>query len=99
MEGFVLGQDVPDRLGQLSSEIDPGDLRAALPTEACLRPLIALPIVGVASGMGRGFDQGPAQVLGPVLGQGPTPVLGSRLADERAQPGVPGELLSDSRTG
>jgi len=77
MEGFVLGQDVPDRLGQLAGEIDPGDLGAALASEPLLRVLIALPIVGVASRMGGGFDQGPTQVLGPVLRQGPAAVLGS----------------------
>jgi hypothetical protein len=77
MEGFVLGQDVPDRFGQLASEIDPSDLRAALASEPLLGPLIPLPIVGVAGRMGGRLDQRPAQVLGAVLGQWAPPVLGS----------------------
>jgi hypothetical protein len=60
---------VPDRLGQLASEIDPGDLRAALASEPRLHPLIALPIVGVAGGMRRRLDQRPAQILGSVTGK------------------------------
>src|ERR1035437_6612673 len=37
MERFVLGEDVPDSLGELAGKIDAGDLRAALAPEALLR--------------------------------------------------------------
>src|SRR5664280_2531918 len=37
MERFVLGQDVPDSLGQLAGKIDAGDLGAALAAEPLFR--------------------------------------------------------------
>src|ERR1035437_3283963 len=88
MERVGLREDVPDRLGQLASKIDPGDLGAALAAEPLLGALIALPIVGVAGNVGGGFDQGPAQVRRAVLGEGSAPVLATGLTDERAQAGV-----------
>src|ERR1035437_2570671 len=91
MEGFVLREDVPDGLGQLTGEVDPGDLGTALATEALLGPLVSLQVANIAGGMGRGFDERPAQVLGAVLRQRATPVLATGLAHQRAQPGVPGE--------
>ena len=60
MERFVLGQDVPDRLGQLAGKIDPGDLGDALAAEALLRALVSLAIVTITSSMGGRLDQGPA---------------------------------------
>src|SRR5450759_515253 len=93
MERFVLGQDVPDSLGELAGKIDAGDLRAALAPEALLRALVSLAIAGVSRGMGRGLDQRPAQIRRAVLGQRSAPVLATGLADQWAQPGVPGELL------
>ena len=77
MEWFVLREDVPDGLGQLASEVDPGDLGAALAPEALLGPLISLQVANIAGGVGRGFDQRPAQVLGAVLRQWATSVLRS----------------------
>jgi hypothetical protein len=38
---LVAGQHVPDRLGELSGEVDLRDLRAALATEAFLGALAA----------------------------------------------------------
>src|ERR1035437_7996168 len=66
-ERFVLGEDVPDRLRELAGEIDPSDLGPTLPPEALLGALVPLSIMGVASRMGRGLDQCPAQVLRAVL--------------------------------
>src|SRR3990172_10962680 len=66
-EGFVLGEDVPDGFGELAGDVDPGDLRAALPAQALLGPLVPIPIVGVAGSVGRRLDERPAQVLGAVL--------------------------------
>jgi hypothetical protein len=99
VEGFVLREDVPDGLGQLASEVDPGDLGAALAPQALLGPLVSLQVASIAGGVGRGFDQRPAQILGAVLRQRATPVLRSRLADQRAQARVPGQLLGHSRSG
>src|SRR5665213_3008745 len=92
-EGFVLGEDVPDGFGELAGEIDPGDLRATLPPETLLGVLVPLSIVGIASRMGGGLDQRPAQVLRAVLGQRPTDIAVARLSNQRTQPGVAGQLL------
>jgi len=77
MEGFVLREDVPDDLGQLASEVDPGDLGAALAPEALLRALVSLQVARISCSVGGGFDQRPAQVLGAVLGQWAAAVLRS----------------------
>jgi hypothetical protein len=42
-EEFVLGQDVPDGFGELAGDVDPGDLRAALPAQVN-RPGFETPI-------------------------------------------------------
>src|SRR5690242_9069587 len=42
LERLVAGQHVPDRLGQLASELDLGDLGAALATQPALGALVAL---------------------------------------------------------
>ena len=55
--------------------------------------LVAVSIADIASGMSGSFDEGPAQVLGPVLGQRPTDIAVARLAHDRAETGVAGELL------
>ena len=77
-ERFVLGEDVPDGFGELAGDVDAGNLGAALAAEAVLVPLVAIPIAGIAGGVGGGFDERPAQVLGAVLGQ--------RSADDRGCP-------------
>src|SRR3954470_6514206 len=41
-EGLVGGEHPPDGLGELAGDVDPGDLRAALPAEAGLGALVAL---------------------------------------------------------
>ena len=43
LEWLVTGQHVPDRLGQLASELDLRDLRATLAAQAALGALVALP--------------------------------------------------------
>ena len=92
-EGFVLGEDVPDGLGELAGDVDAGDLRATLPTETLLVPLVAFPVAGVTSRVGGGLDERPAQVLGTVLRERPTDIAVARLVDPRAEPGVAGQLL------
>src|ERR1019366_9292830 len=92
-ERFVLREDMPDGLDQLAGDVDPGNLGATLATQAFLVPLVALPIADIASGVSSGFDERPAQVLGPVLGQRPSEVAVAGLTHEWAQPGVSGQLL------
>jgi hypothetical protein len=77
MEGFVLREDVPDDLGQLASEVDPGDLGAALAPEALLRALVSLQVARISGSVDGGFDQRPAQVLRAVLRQWAAAVLRS----------------------
>jgi hypothetical protein len=45
-ERLVLGEDVPDRFGELSGDVDPGHLGAALSAQALPGPLIPLPMIG-----------------------------------------------------
>jgi len=87
MERLVLSEDIPDRLGQLAGEIDPGDLGATLATEPRLGALVSIAIATIPGGVGGGLDQGPAKVRRAVLGQWPAPVLAPGLTNERAQPG------------
>ena len=98
MERFVLGEDVPDSLGELAGKIDAGDLGAALAAEPLLGALVSIAIATIPGNVGGGFDQGPAQVRRAVLGEGSAPVLATGLADQWAQPGVPGELLGRGET-
>src|SRR5664280_355342 len=90
---FILREHVPDGFGELASDVDPGDLRAALTAQAPLGPLVALAIVSVAGSVGSGLDERPAEVLRAVLGERPADVTVARLPDDWAQPGVPGQLL------
>jgi hypothetical protein len=89
---LVAGQHVPDRLGQLASELDLGDFRAALAAEAALGALVALLVERMRGGVDRCFHQPPAQVSGAVLGQRAAAVDLTGLAHARAQAGVPGQL-------
>src|SRR5829696_5275438 len=91
-EGLVAGEHVPDRFGELSGEVDLGDLGAALAAQALLGALIALGVDGVAAGLQRGFEKRPAQVARALLGDRPAPVAGARLVDARTEAGVAAEL-------
>ena len=70
-EGLVFGEHVPDRLGELASELDLRDLGAALFAEAAFGALVALFVERVRGGGDRRFYQPPAQVAGAALGHGP----------------------------
>src|SRR6185312_9226812 len=74
LERLVAGEHVPDRLGELASELDLGDLCAALATQPALGALVALGDQRVRGGGDRSFHQPPAQVSGTVLGQRPATV-------------------------
>src|SRR5436305_7075334 len=64
-EGLVAGEHVPDRLGQAAGDVDLGDLGTALLAQPALGLLVALAVERMATGVLRGLDQRPAQVLGP----------------------------------
>jgi len=83
-EGFSLGEHVPDRLGELAGDFDPGDFGAALMAETDLGPLVMADVAGVTGGVDGGFDQCPAQVFGAVLDQLAPPVLTAGLVDAGA---------------
>src|SRR5450755_4788107 len=91
LERLVAGQHVPDRLGQLSGELDLRDFRAALATQAALGALVALLVERVRGRRDRGLHQPPAQVFRAVLGQRPASVHLAGLAHARAQAGVSGQ--------
>src|SRR2546421_5212480 len=67
LERLVAGQHVPDRLGQLASELDLRDFRAALAAQAPLGALVALLVERMRGGVDRCFHQPPAQISGAVL--------------------------------
>jgi hypothetical protein len=50
-EGLIAGEHVPDRFGELSGEVDLGDLGAALATEAFFNRLVALGVERVVAGV------------------------------------------------
>ena len=66
-EGFVAGEHVPDRFGELSGELDLGDLGAALSSETTLGALVFVAVDGVSAGVHRCFEHRPAQVFRAVL--------------------------------
>src|SRR5438067_11183382 len=74
-EGLIVGEHVPDRLGELSGDVDLGDLGTALAPEAFLVALVALAIGGVSECVHRGLEHRPAQVLRALLGQWTAAVL------------------------
>src|ERR1700756_4303373 len=92
LERLVAGQHVPDRLGQLASEFDLGDFRAALAAEAAFGALVALLVERMRGGVDGCFHQPPAQVSGAVLGDRAAAVDLAGLVDPRAQTRVAGQL-------
>src|SRR5664280_2406579 len=90
---FVLREDMPDGLGQLAGDVDPGNLGATPATQAFLVPLVAVSIVRMAGGVGGCLHQGPAQVLRSVLCQRSAEVAVTRLAHDRAKARIASELL------
>ena len=70
-EGLLVGEHVPDGLGQPAGDVDLGDLRAALAAEPALGVLVALAVgpwrraCMVASSIAQRRYFGPALVKGP----------------------------------
>ena len=87
-EGLVAGEHVPDRFGELSGDVDLGDLGAALLTQATLVALVALAVDGVLEGVHGRFEHRPAQVLGSLFGQRAAAVFVAGLVHARTQAGV-----------
>jgi hypothetical protein len=68
-ELLIASEHVPDRLSEPAGDLDLGDLGAALLPQPALGALVALRIGRVLERVHGRFDQGPAQVGGPVLGE------------------------------
>ena len=66
-ELLVASEHVPDRVGEPAGDVDLGDLGAALLPQPALGALVALGVGRVLERVHGRFDQGPAQVGGPVL--------------------------------
>jgi hypothetical protein len=84
IEWLALGEHVPDGGREFPGDLGPGDLAAPLAAEAALGVLVLCAIDLVPRGVGGRLNEGPAQVLGPVLGEGTPIVPAARLAEERA---------------
>src|SRR5436305_9993784 len=67
VEGFVVGEHVPDRPGQAAGDLDLRDLGAALSTEPLFGALVALCVGGVAERVHGRLKQRPAQIARSVL--------------------------------
>src|SRR3954453_280224 len=98
-EGLVGSEHVPDGLGELAGDVHAGDRGSALAAQPGLGALVAVPIDGVAGGVGGCLDQRPAQVLRAVLGQRAAPVVSAGLVHRGAQPGVTDQLLRRGEPG
>ena len=83
-EGLTVGQHVPDRLTETAADLDRGDLAAAFLAVPFAHAFADGRVGGVAAGGVRGFDQGPAQVVGAVLAQRAAPVAFTGLVDARS---------------
>src|SRR5664280_2426313 len=93
MEGFVLREDVPDGLGQLASEVDPGDLGAALAPEALLRALVSLHVANIASGVVAASTSAQRRYLGPFFASGPRRSFGPDWRTSGHRPVYPASFL------
>src|SRR5688500_11844000 len=104
-EGLVAGEHVPERLGELSGEVDLGDLGAALAAEALFGALVALGVDRVVARRARcgSASRRPAQICSAEMAQPIAPelvlCLPPRLRPEpgdlhraiRRSPDAPGE--------
>ena len=96
---MIVGQHVPDRLGELASDREGGELAAAL---ASVSGTVALDdglVERVAAGGVGCFDERPAEVVGAVLAQRAAAIAVAGLLDLRGQPGVPDQLGGGGEAG
>ena len=94
---MVGAEDVPDRFAEFAGDFDAGDFLAALRAEPSGGALVVLDVAGVLRGVGGGFDERPAQILGPVLGERAASVALPRLIDPGTQPREPTSCLGDAK--
>jgi hypothetical protein len=86
------GSHVPDRFGESASEVDLGDLGAALLADAGFRLLVAVAVDGCGAGVGGGLDERPAEILGTLFGERAAQFAFAGLVDAWAEAGLAGEL-------
>src|SRR5712691_11747182 len=63
-EGLLVGEHVPDGVGESACDVDLGDAGSALFAEPGAGALVAVAVGRVAGGVQCGLDERPAQVLG-----------------------------------
>ena len=84
---------MPDGSCQLASDFDSCHLVAALTTKSLDGALIVIAASGIRSGMHRGLDERPPQVLGAVLDQWAAIITAAGLMDPQTEAGVSDEIL------
>src|SRR5208283_6163544 len=84
---------VPDRLGELSGDIDLSGLGAALFAKTLLVALVALAVERVPQRVHRRLEHRPAQVLRSVLGERAAAVFLAGLVHPGAKAGIATQLL------
>src|SRR5215216_2893382 len=68
-EYFAAAEHVPDRFREPASEVELGDLGAALLADPRFCLLVAMAVDGVGAGAGCGLDERPAQVARSLLAE------------------------------
>ena len=98
LERLVAGQHVPDRLGQLASELDLRDLGAALATEAALGALVALLVERVRrTPRSRPPSAPSADICGPCLESGPRRSISPDWLTRGHRPVYPVSLIGEEK--
>src|SRR5215218_7515447 len=98
-EGLVVGEHVPDRVGELARDREGGDLAAALAPVPGAAALEDGAVERVSAGGVRRLDKRPAQVVGAVLAQGPAAVCLPGLLDPGGKAAVADQLHRRSEAG
>ena len=85
---MLAGEHVPDRFREAAGEVELGDLGSALFADPGFRLLIAVAVDGMRAGVGRCFDERPAEIARALFAEWPTQVALTGLVDARALAGT-----------
>ena len=80
-------------LCELASDLDPGDLFAALVPKSLRGVAVVIVVDGVSCSVDRSLDERPPKVLGAVLRERSAEVPFAGLVDAGTEPGVATELF------
>src|ERR1035437_1213459 len=97
-ERTVVGAHVPNGFGEFACHFDASHLLAALFAEPRGGALIVFAVGWMLGRVDRGFNERPAQVLGPSLRQRTAVIFASGLVHPWAQPDVPAQVLRRRET-